>query len=253
MEFSDEQWRRYARHLILDDIGEEGQARLLQSSALIVGAGGLGSPAALYLAAAGVGRIGIVDHDTVDLTNLQRQILHTTNAIGEAKVTSAHRALHALNPGIGVEPHNLRLSADNARTLVDRYDIVLDGSDNFAARYLLNDICYAARKTLVSAAILQFDAQIATFKPYLGAPHPCYRCLFPDPPPEDLVPRCEEAGVLGALAGVAGSLQAVETVKELVGIGESLSGYLLLYDALSASFQKIRVPRHPNCPLCSLG
>ncbi len=249
-ELSDQDFERYARHLILDEIGEAGQARLLRSRVLVVGAGGLGAPALLYLAAAGVGTIGIVDDDVVELSNLQRQIIHATERIGAPKTASATEALHRVNPGVRVEPHQLRLVAANARGLVRGYDIVVDGSDNFATRFLVNDTCFAEGKTLVSAALLRFDAQISTFKAHLGPPHPCYRCLFPEPPPPGLVPRCEEAGILGALAGTVGSLQAIETVKELLGLGESLSGWLLLYESLEATFRKIRVPRDPNCALC---
>jgi len=247
------QFERYARHLILEEIGEEGQARLVASRVLVVGAGGLGSPLLLYLAAAGVGTLGIVDDDTVDLSNLQRQVVHPTQRIGALKVESARETLAAVNPEIVVETHALRLDASNAAALVARYDLVADGSDNFATRYLLNDVCFAARRTLVGAALSPFDGQLSTFKAYLGPPHPCYRCLFREPPPADLVPRCETAGILGAVAGVVGTLQATEVLKELLGLGESLSGTLLLYDALRAGFHKIAVPRDPDCPTCGAG
>jgi molybdopterin-synthase adenylyltransferase len=250
---TDAEFERYARHLILEEVGEEGQARLLASRVLVVGAGGLGSPMLLYLAAAGVGTLGIVDDDTVDLSNLQRQIVHATGRIGALKVESARETLTAVNPDVVVEAHALRLDASNAAALVARYDLVADGSDNFATRYLLNDVCFAERRPLVGAALSPFDGQLSTFKAYLGPPHPCYRCLFREPPPADLVPRCETAGILGAVAGVVGTLQATEVLKELLGLGESLSGTLLLYDALRAGFHKIAVPRDPDCPTCGAG
>jgi molybdopterin-synthase adenylyltransferase len=247
---TDAQFERYARHLILDEVGEEGQAKLMAARVLVVGAGGLGSPLLLYLAAAGVGTLGVADDDTVDLSNLQRQIVHPTARIGAAKVESARETLAAINPEVKVEAHRLRLDAGNAAALVRRYDIVADGSDNFATRYLLNDVCHAEHRTLVAAALSPFDGQLSTFKSHLGPPHPCYRCLFPEPPPPDLVPRCETAGILGAVAGVVGTLQATEVLKELLGIGESLSGQLLMYDALRASFHKVKLPRDPACPTC---
>jgi molybdopterin/thiamine biosynthesis adenylyltransferase len=244
------QFERYARHLILEEVGEEGQARLMASRVLVVGAGGLGSPLLLYLAAAGVGTLGVIDDDTIDLSNLQRQIIHPTERIGMRKVDSARQTLAAVNPEVVVETHALRLDASNAAALIARYDLVADGSDNFATRYLLNDVCFAERRTLVGAALSPFDGQLSTFKAYLGPPHPCYRCLFREPPPADLVPRCETAGILGAVAGVVGTLQATEVLKELLGLGDSLSGTLLLYDALRAGFHKIAVPRDPDCPTC---
>ena len=250
MTLTDAQFERYARHLILDEVGEEGQAKLMRARVLVVGAGGLGSPLLLYLAAAGIGTLGVVDDDTVDLSNLQRQIVHPTARIGAAKVESARETLAAINPEVTVEAHRLRLAEDNAAALVRRYDIIADGSDNFATRYLLNDVCYAERRPLVAAALSPFDGQLSTFKAFLGAPHPCYRCLFREPPPPDLVPRCETAGILGAVAGVIGTLQATEVLKELLGIGESLSGQLLMYDALRAGFHKVKLPRDPDCPTC---
>jgi molybdopterin/thiamine biosynthesis adenylyltransferase len=246
------QFERYARHLILEEVGEEGQARLMASRVLVVGAGGLGSPLLLYLAAAGVGTLVVVDDDTVDLSNLQRQIVHPTARIGARKVDSARQTLAAINPEIVVETHAFRLDASNAAELVRRYDLVADGSDNFATRYLLNDVCFAERRPLVGAALSPFDGQLSTFKAYLGPPHPCYRCLFREPPPADLVPRCETAGILGAVAGVVGTLQATEVLKELLSLGESLSGTLLLYDALRAGFHKIALPRDPDCPTCGI-
>jgi len=249
-ELSEEEFHRYARHLILDEVGEEGQARLLASRVLIVGAGGLGSPLLLYLAAAGVGTIGIADHDRVDLTNLQRQIVHDTANIGQLKAESAREAVRRLNPGVKVETWPLKLTTENAAEIIARYDLVADGSDNFATRYLLNDECRRLGKPLVAAALSPFEGQLSTFKPYLGAGHPCYRCLFPEAPPADLIPRCETAGILGAVAGVVGTLQAVEVLKERLGIGESLSGTLLIYDALRASFHRIRFTKDENCPSC---
>ena len=251
MELDEEQFQRYARHLILDEVGEEGQIRLLSSRVLVIGAGGLGSPLLLYLAAAGVGTIGITDADRVDLTNLQRQIVHVTNRVGALKVDSARETLAAINPGVRVETHPLRLSAENAGVLIRGYDIVVDGSDNFETRYLLTDLCYRLAKPLVAAALSPFEGQISTFRPYLGPGHPCYRCLFREPPPPDLVPRCETAGILGAVAGVLGTLQAVEVLKELLQLGDSLDGTLLLYDALQARFHAIRISKDAECPTCS--
>jgi adenylyltransferase/sulfurtransferase len=250
MSLTEAQFERYARHLILDEVGEEGQARLMRARVLVVGAGGLGSPLLLYLAAAGVGTLGVVDDDTVDLSNLQRQIVHPTARIGAAKVDSARETVAAINPEVRVEAHRLRLAPENAQALVAGYDLVADGSDNFATRYLLNDVCFAAARPLVAASLSPFDGQLSTFKAFLGPPHPCYRCLFREPPPPDLVPRCETAGILGAVAGVIGTLQATEVLKELLGIGESLSGRLLLYDALATEFRKIKLPRDPECPTC---
>jgi molybdopterin/thiamine biosynthesis adenylyltransferase len=250
MELTEAQFQRYARHLILDEVGEAGQAKLLQARVLIVGAGGLGSPLLLYLAAAGVGTLGVIDHDRVDLTNLQRQIVHATERIGVAKVESARQAVAAVNPEVNVEAHATELTAANVAALIARYDLVADGSDNFATRYLLTDACRAARKPLVAAALAPFDGQLSTFKPYLGAGHPCYRCLFREAPSPDLVPRCETAGILGAVAGVIGTLQAVEVLKEIIGIGESLSGTLLMYDALGTRFHRVKVPKDPECPTC---
>jgi adenylyltransferase/sulfurtransferase len=250
MELSEAQFERYARHLVLDEVGEEGQQKLLQSRVLVIGAGGLGSPLLLYLAAAGVGTLGIVDNDNVDLSNLQRQIVHATESIGTPKVESAQRTLAHIKPEVKIETHALRLDDSNAADLIKQYDIVADGSDNFATRYLLNDLCYALKKPLVGAALSPFDGQLSTFKAYLGPPHPCYRCLFREAPPPDSVPRCETAGILGAIAGVMGTLQATEVLKELLGIGESLSGTLLAYDALRAGFHSIKLPRDPDCPTC---
>ena len=250
MEFTDSQFERYARHLILDEVGEEGQAKLLQAKVLVVGAGGLGAPMLLYLAAAGVGTIGVIDDDTVDLSNLQRQVIHMTDQVGRPKVESAVQLLARLNPEVKVIPYQQRITADNAADIIGGFDLVADGSDNFTTRFLLNDACYLAGKTLVSAALLRFDAQISVFKAHLGPPHPCYRCLFPERPPDDLIPRCEQAGILGAIAGMVGSLQATEVLKEIIGVGESLSGHLLVYDGLDTMFRKIKTRRDPACALC---
>ncbi|MSO89138.1 MAG: molybdopterin-synthase adenylyltransferase MoeB [Rhodospirillaceae bacterium] len=251
MELSEHQVHRYARHLILDEVGEEGQAKLLAARVLVIGAGGLGSPVLLYLAAAGIGTLGFVDSDVVELSNLQRQIIHTNDSIGRAKVDSALATLRAVNPDITLVPHHFRLTVANVRDLIADYDLVADGSDNFSTRYLLNDACYLAKKPLVSAALLRFEGQLSTFKAHhAGDGFPCYRCIFRDPPPPDLIPRCEQAGILGSVAGVLGTLQATEVVKEVLGLGDSLSGQLLIYDALSSDFRKIKVKRDPGCPLC---
>lgn len=250
MELNDEQFHRYARHLILDEVGEEGQEKLLESRVLVVGAGGLGAPLLMYLAAAGVGTLGIVDDDEVDLTNLQRQIVHATGSVGRRKTESAKETIAALNPGIDVVTHDMRLDADNAAEIIAGYDLVADGSDNFDTRYLLNALCYQAGIPLVAAAMLRFEGQLFTFRRDDDNPTACYRCIFPEAPPEDLVPRCEEAGILGALAGVMGSLQTTEVLKELLGLGESLAGRMLIYDALNTGFHTINVPRNPDCALC---
>jgi molybdopterin-synthase adenylyltransferase len=251
MDLGDDQIERYARHLVLKEVGGVGQQRLLASRVLVVGAGGLGSPLLLYLAAAGVGTLGIVDHDMVSLSNLQRQVVHTTGRVGTPKTASATAMLAAINPDVRVIEHPFRLDAGNALELIGGYDLIADGSDNFATRFLLNDACYFARKPLVSAAIQRFDGQMATFRAYqAGEGFPCYRCLFGSPPPEAFDQSCSRDGVLGALAGVMGSLQAVEVIKELLGIGESQAGRLLLYDALEASFRTITVRRDPGCALC---
>ena len=250
MEFSDSQLQRYARHIILPEVGGEGQAKLLRSSVLVVGAGGLGSPLLLYLAAAGVGTIAVIDDDRVDLANLQRQVVHSTADVGRPKVESAAQTVAAINPEVRLVPYRARLTAANVGDIIAACDLVADGSDNFPTRYLVNDACYLGRRPLVSAAMLRFDAQISTFKAWREGDHPCYRCLFREPPPPGLIPSCAEGGVLGALAGAAGAIQAVEVLKELLGIGTGLSGVLLIYDALEASFQRIRVHRDPDCPLC---
>ncbi len=249
--FTPDELQRYARHIVLPEVGGAGQQKLKQARVLLIGAGGLGSPLALYLAAAGIGTIGIVDNDRVDLSNLQRQVLHDTDSVGRLKTESAAVAVAALNPHVRVVEHSERLDAANAARLIGAYDIVADGSDNFSTRFLVNDTCYRLGKTLVTAAILRFDGQISTFKAHLGAPHPCYRCVFPEPPPAGSIPACSEAGVLGALAGIMGSMQAIEVVKEILELGDSLSGRLLLYDALRGDFRAVRLRRDPHCSLCS--
>jgi adenylyltransferase/sulfurtransferase len=248
LDFTEDEIGRYSRHILLQEVGGIGQARLRAARVLVVGAGGLGSPLILYLAAAGVGTIGVIDHDTVELSNLQRQIAHTTGRLGAAKAQSAAEAASAINPGVRIEPHVGRLSPDNALELIRGYDIVCDGTDNFATRFLVADACALARRTLVSAAVLRFEAQLSVFKPHAGGP--CYRCLYPEPPPEGLVPSCSEAGVLGAVTGVAGTLQATEVLKEILGVGESLSGRLLVWDALATRFRTVRLRRDPHCALC---
>ncbi len=241
---------RYARHLILPEVGGAGQQKLLAARVLAVGAGGLGAPVLLYLAAAGVGALGVIDDDAVDISNLQRQVIHASARVGRPKVESAASAIAALDPAIRVETHGERLTAANAARLFADYDLILDGSDNFATRYLVNDAAIAAGRTLVSGAVLRFDGQVSTFKPHAGPDHPCYRCLFPEPPPPDSAPACSEAGILGAVAGVVGTLMATEALKELLALGEGLSGRLLLYDALAASTRTIRFRRRPDCPAC---
>jgi adenylyltransferase/sulfurtransferase len=250
MDFTEAQLRRYARHIILPEVGGIGQERLLKSRVLVVGAGGLGSPLLLYLAAAGIGTLGVVDYDRVDLTNLQRQVLHGTSDLGRLKVESAADAILRVNPEVTVEAHAEKLTAANALDLIQRYDIVADGTDSFDARYLLNDACHFAQRTLISAALLRFDGQLSVFKSWAGLPHPCYRCLFREKPEPGLVPSCSEAGILGSLAGTMGTLQATELLKELLGIGRSLSGRLLLYDGLEGTFRMLTLPRDPDCPLC---
>jgi len=250
LEFSEDEVRRYSRHILLDEVGGIGQARLREARILVVGAGGLGSPVLLYLAAGGVGTIGVIDDDVVELSNLQRQIAHGMASLGRRKVASAAAAVQAINPEVRVEAHPVRLTADNVADLVGRYDLVCDGSDNFATRFLVADACVRARRTLVSAAVLRFEGQLAVFKPHAGPAHPCYRCLYPEAPPDGMVPSCAEAGVLGAVTGVMGTLQATEAMKEVLGIGETLSGRLLIWDALATRFRTMRFPRDPACPIC---
>jgi len=246
---SDDDLDRYARHLVLREVGGVGQAKIRSARVLMVGAGGLGSPAALYLAAAGVGTLGLVDDDAVSLSNLQRQILFRTSDVGRPKVEAAGEALKALNPGVQINIHQTRLDASNVMALIDGYDIVADGSDNFATRFLLNDACFFAKKTLVSAAVTEFEGQLSTYKAFEKG-CPCYRCLFPAPPPPGTVPSCSQTGVLGAAAGVMGSLQALEVLKEAAGLGTGLAGKILTYKALTAEFRTARLAPDPACPLC---
>lgn len=243
-----EQRERYSRHLLIPEVGLEGQQKLLDAKVLLLGAGGLGSPAALYLAAAGVGTIGIIDNDVVDLSNLQRQVAHTTDRIGTLKVDSAEISMKAINPDVNVVKYPVRLDASNIMEVIEGYDVIVDGLDNFPTRYLLNDASVRLRIPVVSAAILGFDGQLSVFAPYEG---PCYRCLFREPPPAELAPSCGANGVLGVLPGTMGMLQATEAVKLIIGQGEPLIGRLLLYDALGATFSTVRVPRDPECPICS--
>jgi sulfur-carrier protein adenylyltransferase/sulfurtransferase len=246
--FTEEQVLRYSRHIILPGIGGEGQRKLLDAKVLCIGAGGLGSPIAMYLAAAGVGTLGIVDFDRVDLTNLQRQLLHDTDDVGKPKVESAVDRLRGLNPGINVVPHDTMLTSDNAFDIIGQYDIVIDGSDNFPVRYLVNDACQMLRKPLVYGSIYQFEGQASVFMP--GQETPCYRCLFPQPPPPGAVPSCAEAGVFGVLPGIIGSIQAVEAIKLIIGKGDPLIGRLLLFDALDMEFQTVKLRWDPDCPVC---
>jgi sulfur-carrier protein adenylyltransferase/sulfurtransferase len=245
---SPEQRERYSRHLLIPEIGLEGQLKLLDARVLLLGAGGLGSPAALYLAAAGVGTLGIVDNDVVDLSNLQRQVAHSNDRIGVPKVDSAEIAINEINPEVKVEKHGVRLDASNILEIIDGYDVIVDGLDNFPTRYLLNDASVRKQIPVVSASILGFEGQLSVFHPYEG---PCYRCLYPTPPPAELAPSCGAAGVLGVLPGVMGLLQSVEVIKLITGAGEPLAGRLLLYDALGTTFTELKVRRDPDCPICS--
>ena len=241
--------RRYDRHLVIPEVGEEGQLKLLQSKVLLIGAGGLGSPIALYLAAAGVGTIGVIDSDVVDESNLQRQILHTTAAVGTPKVDSAERAILALNPHVKVVKFQERLTSENVLRVFEGYELVVDGSDNFATRYLVNDACVLKKLPNVHGSIFRFEGQVTVFAPNLGGP--CYRCLYPEPPPPDLAPNCNEAGVLGVLPGLVGLLEATETVKLILGKGKSLVGRMIAIDALDTTFREYKLRRDPDCPMCS--
>jgi molybdopterin/thiamine biosynthesis adenylyltransferase len=247
MSFSNEQLERYSRHIILKEIGVKGQLRLGRGKVLIIGAGGLGAPAALYLAAAGVGTIGLADADVVDLSNLQRQVIHSTPDVGKAKVTSAQESLAAINPEVTVKAHRLLVNAANIMGLIREYDFIIDGTDNFPAKFLINDACVLAEKAFSHAGIIRFKGQLMTYIPGAG---PCYRCAFEKPPPPAAVPTCREAGVIGAMGGVIGSLQAMEAIKYLVGVGHPLTGALLTYDALTMEFRKIKLPRRPDCAVC---
>lgn len=244
---SQQQKQRYSRHLLIPEVGVEGQARLLDSKVLLIGAGGLGSPAMLYLAAAGVGTLGIVDFDTVDLSNLQRQIVHTTERVGRRKTESAAETIRALNPDVTVVPHEEMLTEENVERLISGYDVILDGTDTFETRYTLNDAAVRAGIPVVHASVFRFEGQLTVFRPFDG---PCYRCLYPTPPPPELAPGCSVAGVLGVVPGVMGMLQATEAIKLLLGIGDSLAGRLLIYDALDGTFQEVQLRRDPDCPAC---
>ncbi|MBL4601266.1 MAG: molybdopterin-synthase adenylyltransferase MoeB [Emcibacteraceae bacterium] len=248
MALNDEQLERYARHIILKEVGGHGQQKLMKAKVLVIGAGGLGSPLLMYLAAAGIGTIGIIDDDIVDLSNLQRQTIHMTDAVGQDKTSSALKTIKALNPDINVIPYQERLTEKNAEEIISSYDIIADGCDNFTTRFLVNDMCLKHKKPLISGALSQFDGQLATFKGY-APDKPCYRCLVPDHPRGVL--SCAEAGILGAIAGVVGSMQAVEVLKELLDLGDSLAGKLLIYDALSATSRTIKLPKDPGCKYCN--
>ncbi|MBI5205452.1 MAG: molybdopterin-synthase adenylyltransferase MoeB [Nitrospirae bacterium] len=247
MDFTEDQLQRYSRHIILPEVGGKGQRKLLAAKVFIVGAGGLGCPVGYYLTAAGVGTLGIIDNDSVELSNLQRQIAHSTKTIGMHKIDSAKATFEALNPDVSVIGIKERISKDNILDLIKGYDIVVDGSDNFPTRYLVNDACVMAKKPLVSGAILKFEGHVTTIVP--GEGH-CYRCLFEEMPPPGLVPSCQEAGVIGAIPGVVGSLQAIEVIKLILGKGGPLKNTLLIYDALKTTFRRIKVPKNPNCPVC---
>ena len=248
IEEDSDQMVRYARHTTLPEVGESGQMKLLESKVLLIGAGGLGSPAALYLAAAGVGTIGIIDFDDVDLTNLQRQILHSETEVGTPKVESAKRRLREINSQVKVVGYREKLTRDNVMKMIADYEVIVNGCDNFPTRYLINDACVFAKKPLVDASIFRFEGQVTIFHPAQGGP--CYRCLYPMPPPPEMAPSCAEGGVLGVLPGIIGSIQAVETIKLLLGAGEPLMGRLLMYDALAQKFREMKVRRDPACPVC---
>ena len=248
IEFTDEQIERYSRHIILPEVGGSGQQKMLEARVLLLGAGGLGSPAAYYLAAAGIGNLGIVDFDQVDLSNLQRQIIHSTERIGMLKTESAKKTIQALNPDVNVTLYNEKMDSSNIMSLIEGYDYIVDGSDNFPTRYLVNDACIMKNKTLIHGSIYRFEGQVTVFKPGDG---PCYRCLYPEPPPPGMVPNCQEGGVLGVLAGVIGNLQVVEVLKLVLGIGKTLVGKLLIYDALNTEFRNLRLRKDTNCPICS--
>ena len=245
--FTEEQIRRYSRQIILPQVGGKGQRKLLESRVLLIGAGGLGSPAGLYLAAAGVGTLGFIDFDVVDLSNLHRQILHHTDDVGRPKTKSAEETIRALNPDVRVIRHQEMLTSENALDIFADYDVIVDGSDNFPAKYLANDACVLLGKPLVFGAVFQFDGQVTVFLPGNG---PCYRCIFPEPPPPGAVPSCQEAGVFGVVPGIIGCIQAAEAIKLLLGLGRSLAGRLLVFDALAMEFMDVEITRNPNCPVC---
>lgn len=248
MAFTNEQLERYSRHIILKEVGAKGQKKLLNAKVLIIGAGGLGAPAALYLAAAGVGTIGIADADEVDHSNLQRQVIHTTADVGKAKVQSAKETMEAINPDVTVNTYRTFIDSENILDIIKDYDFVIDGTDNFPAKFLINDACVMAKKPFSHAGIIRFKGQLMTYVPGQG---PCYRCVFKNPPPKDAVPTCKQAGVIGAMGGVIGSLQAMEAIKYILGVGDLLTGYLLTYDALKMEFRKIKLPSDTSkCPIC---
>ena len=247
IEFTDEQIERYSRHIILPEVGGAGQQKMLEARIILLGAGGLGSPAAYYLAAAGIGNLGIVDFDQVDLSNLQRQIIHSTERIGMLKTESAKKTIQALNPDVNVTLYNEKIDSSNILSIIKDYDYVVDGSDNFPTRYLVNDACVMENKTLIHGSIYRFEGQVTVFKPNSG---PCYRCLYPEPPPPGMSPNCQEGGVLGVLAGIIGNLQVVEVLKLILGIGEPLVGKLLIYDALKTEFRNLNLRKDASCPLC---
>ena len=247
MELTQEQFTRYSRHIMLPEVGLEGQKKLLKAKVLLIGAGGLGSPLGLYLAAAGIGTIGIVDFDTVDLSNLQRQILHTNDSVGTSKLDSAETRIKAMNPDVQVVKYKVRLTSDNVLDIIKDYDIIIDGTDNFPTRYLTNDACVLLGKTNIYGSIFRFEGQATVFKPKNG---PCYRCLFPEPPPPGAVPSCAEGGVLGILPGIIGVIQATEAIKSILGKGDLLVGRLVLYDSLKMKFRELKIQRDPECPLC---
>ncbi len=247
MKLREDQIERYSRQIILPSVGGKGQEKLLNAKVLIIGAGGLGSPSALYLASAGIGKIGIVDSDKVELNNLQRQILHSTDNVGTPKVESAKKRLNSTNPDVDVTVYNIRLTSENIIDVIKDYDIIVDGSDNFPTRYLVNDACVLSKKPFSHGGIFRFDGQAITILPGESA---CYRCLFPEPPPPGLVPSCQEAGILGAVAGIIGTIQANEVLKYILGIGNLLTGKLLVFNALDSSFRQVKVPKDPKCPVC---
>lgn len=253
MDFTDDQLERYARHIILKEVGGAGQMALMKARVLVVGAGGLGAPVLLYLAAAGVGTIGIIDDDTVELSNLQRQVIHTTPDVGLAKVESAAEKIRALNPDVTVKLIQERLTPANAADIISDYDIVADGTDNFATRHLISDMCVALRKTLVSAALGPYEGQVATFMPHAREGLPCYRCFLPKTPPASQERTCADFGILGAVAGIVGTMQALEVLKQITGVGEGLEGKLLIVDALDMTMRKMKLPQDPGCPVCATG
>lgn len=248
-ELTEDQIYRYSRNILIPEIGGEGQKKLLAAKVFCVGAGGLGSPVSLYLTAAGVGTIGIADSDNVDVSNLQRQVIHSTDDIGKTKTSSAKLRLNKLNPEVNIIEYSELISKDNIREIIKNYDIVIDGSDNFATRYIVNDACFFEKKPLVSGAILRFEGQVSLFRPHQGGP--CYRCLFPDIPPDGMIPNCQEAGIIGAVAGIVGSIQSIEAIKEILGIGDNLDGRLLVINSLSMEINELKISKLQDCPLCS--